>query len=871
MKKFLLRFLLVIGIFLAVLFGGLAIVLSFFEDKITQKVVESVNANLTSELRIEEVDLTLFRSFPNASINLRQTILEDTNGDALLEAENVGFQFKLLSLFGKSVKITTVLIENGALVVRYDQNGKANYEVWKSEEGTGEANEAEESSDLAISLQEAILKNIEFIYEDEQSDQYAYIVLEEADFTGEFSAEQFELISNANFQTRFVEYGADRFLSDRNVYYNADILVNLAEGLYELKEVQVGVESNAFDLSGRVAMTDDFTDFNVLIKNEEGDLGGVLQLLPASYAAYLQDFKSKGQYYFDALVDGRLSKTENPTVEVKFGLEEGRISSPRLQDDFRDVSFDAIFSNGDRQRNSTARFEMPRMKGYFNNELVELKLNAYNFDDPSIDFALNGTLPLNAVYGLFGRENITGGSGEVEVKDLEVRGKLSDMQQSSRIDRVDASGLLQFDDARLDFIEDRVTIDRGDILLQGNSIVMKEIKIEGAGSEIYLDGSCYNLIPVLFADSLNTKRAELEFEANLRAPEMDLDRLIALTTTSVEEEDVTEAVYDSIQVAGAQQREQFTQFLKGSFNANIEEFNYEKIDGRDFVGRLQFDNNELSIFGNTKAMEGSFDLSGTMYFEEQPRLKAKLIAKNIDANDFFEETDNFGQDILTDQNIEGTMNSNMVIYAFWDEQMNFDYERLRVLAGIGIEEGELVDFELFKSFSSFVKVKDLERVRFQDMQNWLEISNQRIYLPVMFIQSNALNLTLNGEYTFDYKYDFNIRVNAGQVAANRFKRHNPNLIPLPAKRKGFFNLYYKVYGQDDDFEYEMANKEVKRDFERSERRKNQIRESLLNEFQNIVLVREPKDWEDDVQYDNATPEELEFLFEEGLQGGNGGK
>ena len=235
---------------------------------------------------------------------------------------------------------------------------------------------------------------------------------------------------------------------------------------------------------------------------------------------------------------------------------------------------------------------------------------------------------------------------------------------------------------------------------------------------------------------------------------------------------------------------------------------------------------------------------------------------------FLAQSENFGQDILTDKNIRGTMNSNMVIYAYWDEQMNFDYERLRVLAGIGIEEGELIDFELFKYFSTFIKIEDLEHVRFRDMQNWLEITKQRIYIPVMFIQSNALNLTMNGEYSFDYAYDFNIRVNAGQVAANRLKRHNPNLVPLPSKRKGWFNLYYKVYGKDDDFEYEMANREVKRDFERSERRKNQIRESLINEFQNVVLVREPKDWGDDVRYENATPQELEFLFEEGIEGGN---
>ncbi|MEL6719582.1 MAG: AsmA family protein, partial [Bacteroidota bacterium] len=852
MKKFLRRFLLIIGIFLVVLLGGLAIVVSFFEDQVGQKVVQSINKGLTSELKIEEVDLTLFRSFPNASVNLRNTILKDTNGENLLTSENVSFRFKLLSLLSTSIKVSSVVVENGALHIRYDRRGNPNYDVFVE----GETSDSSSESDLAISLKEARLSNIELLYEDEVTKQEAVVLVEDAVFSGEFSSDQFSMSSQATMQSKHVDMNEEQFLIDKNLRYDAEVLVNLEEGLYEMQKVIVGVEDNEFSIDGRMTTASDFTDFHLVAKNEEGDLGGVLQLLPDSYAQYLGDFTSRGQFYFDALIDGKLSKNENPTLDVKFGLEEARISSPKLEYPFKDVSFDATFNNGSRKNNATSRFEMPRLKGYFNNELIEIKLNADNFDDPNIDFALDGTLPLEAIYGLFGNENIEGGSGEIEIQGLEVRGKLSDMESSSGIANVETSGTIQFDDARLKFAEDKITIDRGDLLLEGNSLVMKEVKIEGAGSEIYLDGSCYNLLPVVFADSLNSKRAELQFEANLNAPELDIDRLIALTVSPVEEGEVSEEVYDSIQVKEVQDREQFTQFLKGSFNANIESFNYGKIDGKDFVGRLQFEENEMSIFGNTKAMEGSFDLAGTMYFENEPRLKAKLKCRDVDGEKFFSQTENFGQDILTDKNIRGDMNANMVIYAYWDEQMNFSYEKLRVLAGIGIEEGELIDFELFTYFSSFVKMKDLQHVRFNDMQNWLEIRDQKIFIPVMFIQSNAINLTLNGEYTFDYAFDFNIKVNAGQVAANRFKKHNPELVPLPTKRKGFFNLYYKIYGNADDYEYEMANKEVKRDFERSERRKNQIRESLENEFQDVVLIKEYKEWEDDTKFENASEEEL---------------
>ncbi|NJK83011.1 MAG: hypothetical protein HC912_03540 [Saprospiraceae bacterium] len=183
-----------------------------------------------------------------------------------------------------------------------------------------------------------------------------------------------------------------------------------------------------------------------------------------------------------------------------------------------------------------------------------------------------------------------------------------------------------------------------------------------------------------------------------------------------------------------------------------------------------------------------------------------------------------------------------------------------MLAELNIKDGELLDFELFKSFSTYIKTKDLERIRFTDLTNWLEVRNSKIYIPVMFIQSNALNLMLNGLYSFDYEFDFNMKINAGQVMANRIRGHDPSLTPLPAKKKGWFNLYYKIYGKDDDYKYESARRTVLEEFERSERRREQIRSTLEREFGSISFVSEPSDWEDDANYRNASDAELKRLL-----------
>jgi hypothetical protein len=100
----------------------------------------------------------------------------------------------------------------------------------------------------------------------------------------------------------------------------------------------------------------------------------------------------------------------------------------------------------------------------------------------------------------------------------------------------------------------------------------------------------------------------------------------------------------------------------------------------------------------------------------------------------------------------------------------------------------------------------------------------------MFVQSNALNLTLSGEHAFNNAIDYNIKVNAGQVLTNKLKRHNPRLAPKPARKKGFFNLYYAVKGTTDNPTYKTAKRQVKSDLESSEYQRAAIKQKLDQAF-----------------------------------------
>jgi hypothetical protein len=216
-------------------------------------------------------------------------------------------------------------------------------------------------------------------------------------------------------------------------------------------------------------------------------------------------------------------------------------------------------------------------------------------------------------------------------------------------------------------------------------------------------------------------------------------------------------------------------------------------------------------------------------FDREPSLKMRITAHDLDLQTMLAQCESFGQEVITDANMRGRLNGRVVLWAYWDEAGTFDMKRLRALADVQATNGELLKVKMFEDFSTFVHLDDLRRIKFTDLQNYLEIKNERLYLPVMLIQSNALNMTLSGEHTFENDIDYKIKINAGQVLLNRLKKHDSDLDPLPEK-KGFFNLYYTIVGNLDKYDMKRKKKTVKTEFERSEARKTLIAREIDKEF-----------------------------------------
>ncbi len=816
-----------------VLFGS-----SFFADRIGNAVISELNKSLKHPIEVKNYDLTLVKYFPNAAVTLHQVKVPDEfDNNALLEAKELAFRFKLFSLFGSSIKISSVVINDGALFVQKNNKGQFNYNIWKESSSDNE----EEGGELSLKLEEAKLNDIELIYMDAKEQQDMKINIEEANMSGEFSGNRFALKSDANFVTEFFETPSGRYFANKDISYDADVDVDLDNENYDIKDFLLQIEDNKFKVNGDVKKVSNIFDYNLNFDGSDCSLQSLIGLLPDGYIEDWVGLKSKGDFTFKGSVKGK-SDNKQPAINVTLGLEDGSISGPQLESPFRDLTFNATYTNGEARTNQSTVLEIKDFKGYLQRELIELKLKVKDLDDPYVNASFNGSVPLDAIYKSFGIDAISAGGGDIEVQNLELQGFYDEMINPNLVYRVRTKGVIEFDDAMLKINGEKIEIDKGALQLNDNNLDMRNVVIAGAGSEFELNGSFKNLVPVLLSDSLNSKDAKLIFNASLNAEKMDFGRLKDLSAVP-EEEKVGEEVYDSLKMEQYANREKFSNYLDGTFESNIQSFRYDKIEGKDFLGKLTIKDNNFILNGQVDAMGGSFDLDGILLMSKAPTLKAKLVCNGLESEDFFKQTDNFGQDYLTHKNIKGKIDARIAVNAFWNESGEFLMNKLHVLAETNIQEGELNNFEMLESFSKFVKMKDLQNIRFTNTQNWMEIKKGTFYLPVMLIQNNAINLVISGEHTFDQEIDYNVKVNAGQVLVKKlFKKSGSK--PIKAKN-GWFNLYYKIKGTLDEYEMESAKKEVKADFERSERRKERIQRALKREFGQIESITEIDKMEDD--------------------------
>ncbi len=837
------RALKITGIILLIIILIPVIAVTFFGGPLARAVVSSLNNRLQTEIQVAKYDVAFWKSFPSVSVNLEDVQVAGSDGSDLLMAEKVSCLLDLGSLFGK-IRVEEVVISDGSLNLIIDVDGNSNYQL-AGYTPVGEEVPAGEATEFAIA--DARFTGMEISYRDAQLQLYLNGHIEDATFSGDFGADKYLLGTEADLVIYHLDHEGNRYINEITLELEAQTSVDNTNGKYTFAPLHLVSGDLELGVIGELTNTKDGLVTDLRIESTSGSLEDVIALIPPAYAGTLNELETRGELALSGTISGPWTYSKFPKMDGRLDFTNGRVGSPRMNVGARDLNLRARFVYLDGPRGGVQSFAIEELRGLFRNQPFNLTLSIQDLDDPQIDFTANGALPLGTLPAILGDGPVTDGDGFVRIDNLRLAGRYEDMLRPRRMGNVSASGRLTFDDGELTVNDRELTFPSGTLELRDNEMELTEFAFAGPGTEINFTGKATNLIPVLFADSLNTNDAELNFDAQLRGTSIDIDELLKLAGPTEEEVEIAAAAgtTDSLRAKTMARRTQITDLLRGRFDATVDAWNYGELEGEDFRGQLLLEPRRLDVTGITNAMDGELKVDGEVYFQELQRVEGRITGTAIDVEQFFAQGENFGQEVITADNLRGKMDAKLWIQAYFDEKGAFDYEKLKVLAGLDIAEGELNNFEMLENFAFALKAGDLERVRFTRLQNFFEITDETLYIPRMFIQSSALNLEISGSHTFNNYLDYFVKVNAGQAIANKISRHDDDLEILPARRNGFFNLYYTIKGPLESYTVESDKRAVKNDFSRSEYRKDRVRRQLAELFSEpIELLQEPAGAED---------------------------
>lgn len=818
-----LRFFMWTGGVVLLLIGVVLLLGYIYRDKVKMYVVNEANKYLNTVVIVapEDIDLTLLKSFPDASVEFRNVKALDAidipKRDTLFKAERISLAFNIFDLFSGNYNIHRITASDASLNVWIDKNGKDNYHFLKTSSDTAAA----DTGHVSFVLESIELNNIAVHYRDRQTKSEVTVDVKEAVCSGNFTDEKFTLHTESAFYVHQVKSGGTTYFSENGGTLNLDAAVDQAAGSYTFESCMLRLADFALDVNGNIVEKNNDYLLDLAVKGNDIDLPATLSLLPQTYHERLKNFDYSGRFIAEATVKGFAGDSAGPVVEATFAAEKGMEMAKKDGSlTIRDIDLKGSFSNAP----GKSKLEIPAFRFTSGKSRVNGQFSLKNFDKPRIAATLDARLAMGDLKALMQSDTIAKADGFLAI-NARTEGDLpaSKTFSADMLKDFKTSGELTFENVSLHLDKSPLKADQlnGLMTFNNNDLALNKFKGYLAGSDFELDGTLRNLLPWLFSE-----KEDLTVDASLKSQEINLNTLLA-DESKTETSTTTDSAYHLA----------FPENLRLSLKTQINKLVFRKFTAATVRGDVMLRNRKLVIDPVLfSSMDGA--VKGSAMIDAQ---RSDTILITCDANimkvnitKLFTDFENFGQDGIQDKHLKGLVTADVKFASLWSSALEADMDKIYARADVAIEKGELIGFEPLKALSEYIKVEELEHIKFNTLKNQVEIKNRKVYLPFMDIESSAMNIGMSGTHGFDDVVDYRFRIRLEEYLARKAKtarKENEEFGKEEVDGGHRFSIYLSMKGPLSNpviqYDRKGAAEKIKEDIQKE---KQNLKEILHNEF-----------------------------------------
>jgi hypothetical protein len=667
--------------------------------------------------------------------------------DTLLFADEVHLVFNMRSIFQKAYELKKIELKDATILLYRDKKGMANYTIFRSSPGDNL------SGSFSVNLKKIDLVNVNISFFDSKTGLWFSGKTDKGDLSGSFTEEDFHITAKTKLSRSGIRIRSENYFNNRSFILNFQL--GKEKSSYEFNNGFITYSGIDLHFSGKYNAQNKYYSFSMSSRDTP---------LPRIDIPVLNDYFNKYQARFEngsinikSTISGHAGKI-SPAITVNYKIVKGVIRYKENKLKITDVYSKGSYSNGTGRNSKSSVFIVDTVFARSGKSNLSFSGDIRNFSAPVISGNMEIRLEPEKISGFMempGNYSISGFvTGRIQFTLFTSK---ENILKSVNWNKSLFKGNVTLHEVSLEQPQNNlpVSLIAGKLqILTADKVVLDNILVKTGRSDFLVNGSIDHL-PLI----TQNKTVFPVFSCEVLSNHFNTGDFLTLKSDH-KKEPVKIAFPDSVSV-------------NAKFRA--EEFHSGKFKASDVEGFVQYHPKMLTIEHFSMAsLNGS--ISSTLSLKEENN---SIVAwcdaglDKVDIGDLFYTFNNFRQDVIQNENLDGSLSGHGQFTTAWDLNLNLIPKKISLTSQISITNGELINYQPLLGLSDYIKVDELKHIKFETLNTSVSIRNKKVYISETDIHSSAISLKGSGEHGFNKKYTYRLQVHLSDVLWKKAKRRNP--------------------------------------------------------------------------------------------------
>jgi len=553
---------------------------------------------------------------------------------------------------------------------------------------------------------------------------------------------------------------------------------------------------------------------DLAISGDQIQIESLLNFIPAVYKTEVKNYSGSGVLQFNSTINGVWSNLESPSISAKFNIVNGHLENSENELSLTKINLNGAFTNGKLKKATTSQLSISDFSFKSKESSFTGSIDLTNFSNPKVIMSSSFSADLSEWKSLF------------KMNDSELlNGKISG--------NIHLSGPIQFDKQHDKYDYSGLTF-QGDLLADNLSLKKENNPLDFANLAVDLTANnsqiSFNVLKGTVMGIDIDWKATVNYSGNLlnkKLPDFDVDGRFNINR-------INKAQIDTLFARTADSTSTLKLTIHGPIHIN--EYTDETFTAKNISAELDYSDSRTII------KELSFDswkgvIESDVIYLPKPgnsySIQTKSTVTGIDITELFSTYKNFDQTFITDKNLKGRLTATFTTEMLFQND-TVVFSSIELLGHAKIIDGQLIHFEPLEKLAIYSEIEEFRTVRFSTLENDILIDKGIVHIPAMDMASNAFDISLFGEHSFDGDYEYHLKILLSDILRGKAKRtqnFNSNFGPLEDDGSGKTTIFLKAKGTGNETKISLDGKEMGLHLKSEMKdQKNELKKALNKEF-----------------------------------------